>query len=279
MPKSSLALSDAQQYFLQIMINKKVIDQMNFKKIFNGVLQKLKLESECDDSNFKDYYTNFLREINLVIRVFNMEIKTAHCETSAYTYFCLIRQCDTGSIGTLSALYTSPELKVFRKILELIVESDDGCVEYGTAVDEIIEHFETIAHEASTQNQISKVPGTSEIRRIVERFIQDYWFTEVVTRPNMITLHGRAAVELAPYIKSLYKDDDVLNYCEICKSLVLSGLNCEHCSHKIHRFCARNMLKKSKDCPGCRTAFTSDQIQEFNQFIEKAREAIAKNQS
>ena len=264
-----LSLSDAHQYFLQILINKKLIDQYKFKEIFLGVLKKFNIE--CSEANYKGFYTNFLKEINDVIRSFNIEIKTAQCETSAVSYFCLIRQCDTGQIGTLSLLYTPIELKIFRKILELIIESDDGYVEYETISYEVTEFFDNVERDAATQSQTTKKPSQTEIRRVVEKFIQDYWLVEVLTKPNNITLHGRAIVELSQYIKQLYKDSDVLNYCQMCKALVLSGFACESCSCRLHRFCARNLFKKSTDCPGCRVKFTEEQVAELADTIAAAK--------
>lgn len=273
------SLSDAQQYFLQIMINKKVIDQYNFKHIFTNVLNKFDIE--CNDSMFKEYYTNFLREINEVIKTFNMEIKTATCEISALTYFALIRQCDTGQIGTLSTLYSSMELKIFRKILELIIESEEGCVEYATIANEIIDYFESLVNEAATQSQTTKIPSTADIRQIVEKFMQDCWLVQVINRQGMITLHGRAIAELSQYIKQLYKDNDVLNYCYICKSLLLNGISCykSECGCKMHRFCARNRFKKTSDCPSCRSTFTNEQIQDFKESINTARNVYSSTQS
>jgi hypothetical protein len=269
-----LNLSDAHQYFLQILINKKLIDQYKFKEIFMDVLRKFNLE--CSEANYREFYTSFLRDINDVIRTFNMEIKTSQCETSAISYFCLIRQCDTGQIGTLSLLYSPMELKIFRRILELVIDSDEGHVEYETISYEVQEFFDNVERDAATQSQTTKKPTQTEIRRVVEKFIQDYWLVEVLTKPNNVTLHGRAIAELSQYIKQLYKDSDVLNYCQMCKSLVLSGFTCESCSAKMHRFCAKQLFKKTTGCPGCRAKFTDDQVEELNESIASAKTEYAR---
>lgn len=203
MSQQELSLSEAQQYFLQIMINKKVIDQNNFKHVFNSVLRKFDIN--VTESMFKEYYTRFLKEINDVIRRFNMEIKMTYCEYTALTFFCIIRQCDTGQVGTISQLYTSIEQAIFKKLVELIVESEDGFVSYANAVNELLDYFEGLADEAATQAQRSKVPSPSEMRAAVEKFIHDYWIVEVPNQPGMISLHGRAIVELSQYITQLYK--------------------------------------------------------------------------
>jgi hypothetical protein len=258
------------------MINKKLVDQYSFRKVFTAVLRRFNIE--CDDANFKEYYTDFLKQINQVISAFNMEIKTAQCEWSTVSYFCLIRQCDTGCIGTLSLLYTPMELRVFRRVLELIIESDDGFVEYETVSYEVGEMFDNAERDAATQSmQTTKRPSQAEIRRIIERFIQDYWLVEVLGNAGHVTLHGRAIAELAQYIKQLYRETpDVLNSCAMCSSLLLSGLRCENCKCVTHRHCARNLLKKSNACWKCKIKFSEDVISELHDSIANAKAEFIK---
>ena len=265
-----LKLSDAQQYFLQIMVNRKVIDQFAFKTVFKEVLNKFHIE--CSEAEFKGFYTKFLQDINQVIRHFNLELKMIFCEITAMTYFALICQCDTVQANNLSNLYSAMELNIFRKCLELIIESENGYVGFTILSNEIIDMFEALASEAATQSQTTKVPSNIDIRQVIEKFLQDCWLIEVIKMPNMITLHSRALAELSQYIKDLYKDNDVLNYCYICKNLLLiSGIECSDCQKKLHRFCAKNMLKKSKDCPSCRKTFAQDDVNSMLAIIDETR--------
>lgn len=275
MPRS-LSLTDAQQFFLQIMLNNGVIDQLNFKTLFCNVLTKF--EIRYNESEIKSLYVNFLREINEVIKNFNMEIKTGMCEITGLSYFCIIRLCDTSSIGNLSMLYTSTDLKTFRKILELIIESDQGCVDYNLIVNEIYTLYDELSNEAvATQSNVTKVPSNRDIRLVVEKFMQDKWLIEVINQPNMITLHGRALIELSQYIKQIF-DNDLIGYCFLCKSIVLSYFSCEHCSIKMHKYCAKRVFKNTKDCPSCKATFSNDRVSTLLDSISSAKNSYASSQ-
>lgn len=271
MPRD-LSLSDAQQYFLQTILNKSVIDQFNFKTLFCNVLNKFQIE--YSESSLKPFYVNFLREINEVIKHFNMEIKTGICEITGLSYYCIYRQCDTNAIGKLSLLYTPNELRIFRKILELIVESDQGYVEYNQMINDISDYYDEIANEAKNENQSTKIPNNKEIRIAIEKFVQDYWLAELINEPNKFTLHGRALIELSQYIKQVL-DNEIINHCYLCKSIVLIYFGCENCSSKMHRHCAKRLLKESQDCPSCRYKFNSEQIKDLFESLNAAKNQYA----
>ncbi|CAF0754394.1 unnamed protein product [Brachionus calyciflorus] len=272
----SIALSPAQQYFLQIILNKGVLDQLNFKVIFCNVLKKFNIN--FDESQLKNLYVTFLREINESIKNFNIEIKAGNCEITGLSYYCIIRLCDTSTIGELSQLYTPNELKIFRKILELIVESDSGCVDYNSIVNEIMTLYDELSEEAAgTQSQIAKVPTNRDIRIMIEKFMQGNWLIEVINSPNMITLHGRALIELSQYIKQIFGAED-LNYCYLCKNLVMASFRCPGCSCKLHRFCAKRLFKGTKDCPSCKKTFKTDEINELLESINSAKNSYASSQ-
>lgn len=146
-----LRLSEAQQYFLQLMLQKSVIDQVNFKGVFCMVLDRFYINYSED--RLRETYVKFLREINDVIRHFNIEIKTGVCEITGLSYFCLIRQTDTSNITKFSKLYSSVELRVFRKVLELVIESETGSVDINFILTEVSEYFENLAQEVITQNE------------------------------------------------------------------------------------------------------------------------------
>lgn len=272
-----LSLSNAQQYFLQLMLNKGVIDQINFKTIFCQVLDKFEIKYNESSVKVKEMYVSFLREINDAIKNFNLEIKAGNCEITGLSYYCITRMCDTNSIGDLSSLYSRNELKIFRKTLELIIESESGFVDYNQIVNEIYNLFEEIASEARTQCQTTKIPTNRDVRLVVEKLIQDNWLVEVINQPNMITLHGRALIELTHNIKQIFEHDE-LNYCYICKSIVLSYFGCGKCSCKIHKYCVKKLLKSTQDCPSCKNTFPKEQIQSLTESIDRAKNAYASSQ-
>lgn len=151
----SLKLSEAQQYFLQLILRKPVIDQVNFKQIFCMVLDRFQIE--YSEERLREIYVKFLRDINEVIRHFNLEIKTGTCEITGLSFFCMIQQTDTSAASKLSTLYTPVELKIFRKILELIIESESGSVDFNHVVGEVNDYYEELAQQASLQDNTFKV--------------------------------------------------------------------------------------------------------------------------
>lgn len=272
----NFCLSPAQQYFLQILLNRGVLDQINFKVLFCNVMKKFQIE--FDDSQIKNYYVKFLREINDVIKHFNMEIKAGNCEITGLSYYCIIRLCDSNSIGDLSQLYSPIELKIFRKVLELIVESETGSVDYTLILNEILYMYDEMSEEASaSQSQIAKCPNNREVRMVIEKFMSDNWLIEVMNEPNMITLHGRAIIELSQYIKQIFPPED-LSFCFLCKNLVLNSFKCSGCSIKLHRYCARRFFKGSKDCPSCKQTFSSDQVDHLLKSLSSAKNVYASSQ-
>ena len=130
----SLKLSDSQQYFLQLMLNKAVIDELNFKNTFCQVMKKFNIA--YNEATIKDQYAKFLKEINDVIKTFSLEIRKGVDELTGVTFFCLVRQSDAGGIGNLSSLYNPVELNIYKRILSLIIESDDGYVDYNTLINQ-----------------------------------------------------------------------------------------------------------------------------------------------
>lgn len=256
------SLSVAQQYFLQIILNKSVIDQHNFKNIFCSVLKKFDIDYE--ESQLKYLYVEFLKAINDVIRNFNLEIKNGTCEITGLTYYCIVRLSETCSIGNLSMLYTPVELKVFRIILNLIIESEEGYVDFGSAISRVGSDYDEIMQQAATQSQTTKIPTNKEIRLIIEKFMHDYWLVEVEGYPNTLTLHGRTIIELGSYIKEVF-EDDVLKNCSLCKNILLNGIECESCDAKIHRYCAKKAFrdKPEKKCPKCNKQELKDSLGKF----------------
>ena len=107
-----------------------------------------------------------------------------------------------------------------------------------------------------------QVPSMKDIRTAIEKFMQDYWLTEVVNEMNQVTLHGRALLELSQYIKQVF-DPEILQNCHLCKSLVLIYFDCENCSIRMHRHCAKKFFKEVKDsckCPKCHKPISAEHL-------------------
>lgn len=167
-------------------------------------------------------------------------------------------------------------MKLFKLILELIMESENGFVDYNNIVEHIYENYQEMSQIAATQSQTVKPPTSKEIRAIVDKLLGDYWLMENVTQPNKITLHGRAIIELSQYINELY-DSETLNFCARCKKLLVLGIKCDNCLCMYHRACAKDIFSNHKDCISCKKTVDDNKIKELLKSINNSKDAyIAK---
>lgn len=252
-------------------MNRGVIDQSDFKLIFSKTMEKFEIDDH--DLNQKEVYSQFIREINDAIRFYSFEIQKGVCEISGITFYCFIRQFDACSIGKLSAIYSPTELKIFQIILPMIIESPRGYVSYNEIVDSTNDAFDEISAQAQTQTQkISKPLSNRDIRATVDMFISHYWLMELVNNTNMVTLHGRALIELQQYFKEVF-DEEQLKSCFRCKKLLLIGLTCGGCNQNYHRSCAKEIFSNHNACTNCKAVFPETEILELRETLSEAKSA------
>ena len=267
-----MSLNAAHQNLLQIFLNQGVLDHQKFHDIFRALLIKYNLlDPHQIGRDLKEHYVPFLKKINEAICDFYMEIRSGTSQISGCPFFCLVKQCDTASIGKLSQLYSALELKVFRNILTMIVETDEGCVDYNAIVSNLHDYFNDVANNLASQSQSTKVPTNKELRAIVQKFMHDYWLVEVYNKPNMIALHGRTLIELSHYLMEVFGDQQ-LNRCFWCKNLLMIGIGCDKCDMKLHKHCAKALLAKTNNkCPSCKETFSVENVKAHLDDIESAR--------
>ena len=262
-----LELDDAHQYFLQVIMNKGVIDQLDFNDIFDKISKKFKLVYE--ERQKKPFIAEFLIRINKVIEKFSMEIKLGICEITGFSFYCFIRQTDSSGIGQLSNLYSQTELKIFKKILISIVQSEEGYVQRNTALNQII------CDDYEVQTQTAKNVNAKDIRLAIEKFISDFWLFEIPNKKGALTLHGRTLSELTGYLEEIFGKNG-LNKCKLCDKLVFYGVSCDSCSIKLHHNCGKKYFEKEKKCPNkdkCTMKFSDEKINEFLEILNEAKEA------
>lgn len=266
-------LSDTQQYVLQVLMNRGVMDHGDFKRIYKSALKKFELHNT--DLTDKNIYSQFIREISDAIKPFNFEITKGVCEITGYTFYCYVRLFDPCSLGKLSALYSPTELKIFQILLPMIIESEQGFVSYNDIVDQINETYEEMTSNAQTQaEKITVIPSNRQIRSAIDMFISHYWIMELVSNTNMLTLHGRAIIELDQYFKEAFSEEGQLKYCFRCKKLCLIGIKCDKCSESYHRSCAKEIFNKHNACMKCKEVFDVTKVESLREAISEARAAF-----
>lgn len=255
-------LNDAEQYLLQQFLNNSVLDQFNFKEIFRTVLNKFNIKyNTSDNEQLKLLIVQYLKSINEAIKQYSLEIKIGTCELTGITFYCLVRLFDSNSIGSLSQLYNQNELKLFKKILNMIIEADDAIVDYNSIVNSVADDGDI---------KISQ----KDIREATEKFVSDHWLLSM--SGNKFALHSRTIIELSQYLDEVY-GDQVISHCKLCKEIVVSGISCESCSTKMHRHCAKRYFKTQTDCMSCKKPMSDEQIsllRESNKNSQSTSQAI-----
>jgi len=241
----SSSLNEPEQFLLQYFLNVSIVDQFNFKEVFRRFLEKFKISYNKNDSEeLKKLLTVYIKRINDAIKHYSLEIKNGVCELTGTKFYCIVRIYDSNSIGSLSQLYNTNELKIFKSLLNAFIESEEGVVD---------------AHSIAAQlvDQLEIKCSNKEVNSIIDRFIKDNWLA--VNTKNEIGLHGRAILELEQYLLEVYGSELISN-CKLCKEIVVSGISCENCAVKMHRHCAKKYFKNASDCIACKKPFNSDNI-------------------
>ncbi|XP_066869304.1 non-structural maintenance of chromosomes element 1 homolog isoform X3 [Kogia breviceps] len=99
--------------------------------------------------------------------------------------------------------FAENELDLFRKALELIIDSETG-----------------FASSTNILNLVDQLKGKKmrkkEAEHVLQKFVQNKWLIE---KEGEFTLHGRAILEMEQYIRETYPD--AVKVCTICHSLLI----------------------------------------------------------
>ncbi|XP_076441281.1 non-structural maintenance of chromosomes element 1 homolog isoform X3 [Babylonia areolata] len=172
----------------------------------------------------------FIRTINTEILPFHLEVKKGICEQDSTNYYCLVNNVEN-NITRLSSDYTANELEFFKKLVEMIVETE-GCVGSRAALN-IVE-------------RLDKKMLKQDAEYLLERLCSEQW---ILQKEGKVSLSVRSILELNQYIQQVYPDS--VKVCNICNLIVLKGESCEECGVKLHHHCAQRYFSNSRDNPRC----------------------------
>ncbi|CAG5127571.1 unnamed protein product [Candidula unifasciata] len=228
---SAIEPIDKRKIFMQCFLSKGILSATEVKEllIFCGV----PVESKSD-------MANFVLSVNASLAPFHLEIKKGIQEDDGASFYCLVNTVES-SISRMSSTYSSTELELFKKLVEQIVETDDGKLGSLAAL--------------SLTEKLDKRMGKEEAENFFDRLERDKWIKKELD--GKISLSVRSIVELDQYLKDMYPD--VIRICYICSKLCLLGENCDSCTIKIHKKCARTLFEHctEKRCPdkNCRSVW------------------------
>ncbi|BFZ16918.1 hypothetical protein BsWGS_19957 [Bradybaena similaris] len=223
--------SDKRKIFLQTFLSKGILNAKEVKELL--ALCGVQVESKQD---MADYVLN----ANAALASFHLQIKKGIQEEDGASFYCLVNTVET-VISRMSSTYSPNELELFKKLVEQIVETDDGKLGSLAAL--------------SLTERLDKRMGKEEAENFFDRLERDRWIKKELD--GKISLSVRSIVELDQYLKDMYPD--VIKMCYICSKLCLFGENCDSCAIKIHKKCAQTLFEHctEKRCPdkSCKAAW------------------------
>ncbi|XP_064170817.1 non-structural maintenance of chromosomes element 1 homolog isoform X1 [Anguilla rostrata] len=219
-------MTDSHRRFLQTMMS-------------NGVMESSKANALClhfcRDQSVPAQLDEFIGVINAELQPMFMHIRKGMCEDDGHQYYALVNMAET-DITRMSSDYADNELELFRKTMDLIVDSERG---RASSTDIL-----NCADRLQTKKMKKK-----EVENLLDRLVQDKWLNE---KRGEYTLSTRCIIEMEPYIRNIYQD--LVKPCAICHSLAFQSQTCENCGVRIHLPCAAKFFKNNTDprCPSCK---------------------------
>lgn len=241
-------MTDVHRRFLQLMMTHGVLEEWEVKR----------LQRHCykvhDSTATVDKLEDFINNINSVLESLYIEIKKGVTEDDGRPIYALVNLATT-PISKMASDFAENELDLFRKALELIIDSETG-----------------FASSTNILNLVDQLKGKKmrkkEAEQVLQKFVQNKWLIE---KEGEFTLHGRAILEMEQYIRETRPD--AAKTCNICHSLLIQGQSCETCGIRMHLPCVAKYFQSNSEprCPHCNDYWPHEIPEVFNP--EKEREA------
>ncbi|XP_055154105.2 non-structural maintenance of chromosomes element 1 homolog isoform X1 [Symphalangus syndactylus] len=241
-------MTDVHRRFLQLLMTHGVLEEWDVKR----------LQRHCykvhDRNATVDKLEDFINNINSVLESLYIEIKRGVTEDDGRPIYALVNLATT-SISKMATDFAENELDLFRKALELIIDSETG-----------------FASSTNILNLVDQLKGKKmrkkEAEQVLQKFVQNKWLIE---KEGEFTLHGRAILEMEQYIRETYPD--AVKICNICHSLLIQGQSCETCGIRMHLPCVAKYFQSNAEphCPHCNDYWPHEIPEVFDP--EKERES------
>lgn len=221
-------MTDVHRRFLQLLMTHGVLEECDVKRLQKHCYKV----HDCNATIEK--LEDFINNINSVLESLYIEIKKGVTEDDGRPIYALVNLATT-SISKMASDFAENELDLFRKALELIIDSDTG-----------------FASSTNILNLVDQLKGKKmrkkEAEHVLQKFVQSKWLIE---KEGEFTLHGRAILEMDQYIRETYPD--AVKVCNICRSLLIQGQSCETCGIRMHLPCVAKYFQSNSEphCPHC----------------------------
>ncbi|KAM6939529.1 non-structural maintenance of chromosomes element 1 homolog [Xenentodon cancila] len=226
----SRQMGTSHQRFLQAMMTNCIVDEQGAKALHQYCC-------ETHGAHFApDKLDDFIDLINSKLQPMFMQIRKGMSEDNGHQYYVLVNMAET-EVTRMSSDYADNELELFRKTMDLIVNSENGKASSTDILN-------------STDSMTTKKLKKSETEHLLCRLVNDKWFCE---KRGEYTLSTRCIIEMEPYIRAMYQDQ--VKVCHICHNIAFQCQICENpsCGIKIHNPCVARYFKGRTEprCPAC----------------------------
>uniref|UniRef100_G1PB56 Non-structural maintenance of chromosomes element 1 homolog n=1 Tax=Myotis lucifugus TaxID=59463 RepID=G1PB56_MYOLU len=221
-------MTDVHRRFLQLLMTHGVLEEWEVKR----------LQKHCykvHDCNAPvEKLEDFIHNINSVLESLYIEIKKGVTEDDGRPIYALVNLATT-AISKMASDFAENELDLFRKALELIIDSETG-----------------FASSTNILNVVDQLKGKKmrkkEAEQVLQKFVQNKWLIE---KEGEFTLHTRAILEMEQHIRETYPD--AVKICNICHGLLIQGQSCETCGIRMHLPCVAKYFQSNSEprCPNC----------------------------
>jgi len=237
---------DAHRMFLQVLTAKRILLGSEVKQLFDKC-RKISPEVPND-------LQQFVMDINEQLEVMHLSIRKSVQEDHNGDSQCFVLvntlNVNNSDASRMISSFTPQEVSLFRRVIEEIVQSDDGCIGENVAI--------------NLASQITPRMKISDSEMLIERLVSDNW---LLIHDGELTLSALTNAEIQPYLEEQY--GNIIQKCHFCKILTFRGHRCNACSTRVHRQCGFkywHKLKKSPSCPedSCKEAWQHIDIEFAN---------------
>ncbi|KAM9305496.1 non-structural maintenance of chromosomes element 1 homolog [Gastrophryne carolinensis] len=223
-----MAITQSHQRFLQVLMSHGIMEASAARRLHRHCCEAHKVHY------MHDKLDEFVGTINKHLQSVFMQIRKGSDENDSKSYYALVNLAEN-EVTKLSSDYAEHELELFRKTLDLIIESDNGFAS-STNILNLADQLET------------KKMKKKEVEQLLQSFVQDKWLIE---KDGEYSLHTRCIMEMEHYIQTTYQD--MVKTCNICHNVAIQGQLCENCGIKIHLTCLRTYFRGQQEprCPQC----------------------------
>ncbi|XP_037792771.1 non-structural maintenance of chromosomes element 1 homolog isoform X1 [Penaeus monodon] len=223
-----MVYTNAHRLFLQILTSRRYLLGHEVQSTYKKCCAKFHVTA--------DNLLEFVKEINEELGQINLVIRKSIQEDyeSDSQCFVLVNIFDS-DVTRMNSTFTSQELALFRKVIEAIVQSEDGSILITEAI-----------NMAFNLKQKMKI-GESEA--LIDRLVQDGWLLQH-TDQKILSLSALSTAELQTYLEEQY--GDIILKCFFCKLVSLKGYSCTECDVKVHRQCGSKFwIRNGSQSPSC----------------------------